>query len=1760
MYTFSKNLKRLTAFLLCALLMLGALPLQPASPQASAAHWASAHVDKLQSWGVMKGYADGSMGEDRPLTRAEMAAMLNRAFGFTRTGPIPFTDVRPGDWFYADIATAYTEGILNGTSPTKASPYQPVTREQALVLIARSLRFDQSAGEVTEFTDGREFNPWSTPYVRSAVLSGIICGLADGSFKPGRSVTRGEVAKMLSIGVGNLIHTQGEHSLGGVFGNVTINTQKVTLRDTVIAGDLYLTGGVALGDVILDNVRVLGRIVVAGGGESETGEASIILNNVEAQKLQIDPATGQYVSLRSFGATNIPETIVRSSAYIQDDVRDNTKGLRNVSLEAQDGAVFTIAGNMKDVVNRTPGSTLTVGDTGVGSVTSITVDEKAPGSHLVLDINAEVDRINLDTATDITGSGDIGHLYVSTNGSSCDILPDKVEVRPGVITQIKDMTNVDSEIAKEISSDPRLLQGYPKAKNIAPTTADGYFSVNKAGTIYWALTNAAIGPLGDADAENLISPSEYGSGLLQFGNINAEASNTEYDVRVTGMEPGGTYYLSALLVDAHGRRSPVKAQKILTPDGSVPAMTAGFPTFADRTPTRNSQNADMDFSEIVDVQATVMASKSCDLYYVLLAKGSTQPQTSEFLSGSFVDPYGFGRIHLIKNTMDSFKVNEIDLNLDDAVDRLGEVEENSEYDLYLWLTDADGSQSSQITKHTVRTKDITPPQFNLDEMVQTATQATSVRLTNSLNEAGTVYWVAVDNGAEYPVPKDGMSSTDPAFLSSDYAKLQVINGLNGFKNGKVSAKANVDFNITVSGLTKESAYDIYYVAVDTAGNYSDPVRKFSAHTLDQTPPTATQEFESCPEDSPTTPYADSTIDIVFSEDIRYKQPSGSSLPPYEDPVLLNLYNNYVQAKKTDPSSEETRIAENLFTSALRDMIVLYDYTSHKPVAERVSSDSSADWTVDYRNVQVFKEGAKLVVSFRNSADHTISALNLQSGASYYFQLKNIADESELHNPMSPTTLPTFTTVSAQVIIGNFEGGLTLKAYETTGGVIDTSKPIESNGDDDEPTDQIPIDIAFTAEPRSTSTTADGIYWDMLFWFDTSVEFELFTRVKGAVDDPWTQVGGPGKTVSISVPDNATSLRGASVIRYLGGTEFHYINEPYKAGGTGCGLNDAEDQVFEYALHFVRIGNNTTRSTFSELVNGQVTYVTGSASTLGNLANSLTTASAFDNVINNKNNVTEITMPKDLERPERQLTKQFSDGKAPQLANDTPRFEPTDNGVTATLQLDRPGTVFYVLSPVDKTTGAAVSAPSDANHSSISMDILEKYIATSGAGVTTTDGQPDSDYDSTDAGKPNGKTMTTDPGETVERYKFVYPNSLNIMNPRGTGLNSPYLKTGSQDIGIADEPLQIDGLAPETTYYFYIVTQGASGVLSEVKVYQFTTKPITRPIITLRTSGSNVTISSNIEAVVDYMIVPYSDTAMDKVIKEEIELKVPDGSGLPEPTSGPMKVYEAMGKNVTSGTESAGSWFDCYDLKDGATITKDDIADYIRTSTPNSSSILGVGTVTVSAKGSVVIQCAKDWELTPGVNYAFLVVGRSPVGSGDAFRATYPFQVTDDEAPVIDSVNNTLHATYDTTDKRWYVEGDLVLTFNEPLWYLKEGINGQQTLSKITNAKEPDPTIFVCSSNIVETISPGVSIVTTAKVDKPQQATSFTIRFSDPALNEKSPSGSSAIFFPGISDAGYNARMDNPLSVSVRVTGAPDDTPTITVVIPDAWKKPGLIIP
>lgn len=94
---------------------------------------------------IIKGYGDGELHEERPVTRAEALVMLKRAFGELPepTGhnarvAIPagsFTDIP--DWAQTELSDVFDAGIVAGTAEGIFSPDEPVTIEQMNLFIKR---------------------------------------------------------------------------------------------------------------------------------------------------------------------------------------------------------------------------------------------------------------------------------------------------------------------------------------------------------------------------------------------------------------------------------------------------------------------------------------------------------------------------------------------------------------------------------------------------------------------------------------------------------------------------------------------------------------------------------------------------------------------------------------------------------------------------------------------------------------------------------------------------------------------------------------------------------------------------------------------------------------------------------------------------------------------------------------------------------------------------------------------------------------------------------------------------------------------------------------------------------------------------------------------------------------------------------------------------------------------------------------------------------------------------------------------------------------------------------------------------------------------------------------------------------------------------------------------------------------------------------------------------------------------------------------
>jgi S-layer homology domain len=106
-------------------------------------HWAQNEINTASALGIVNGKTATSFDPEGKITRAEIAAIVVRAFDptvdFEKGTPINFTDLKSTHWAYDEIREATKVGIVSGTSKTTVSPDKSAKRAEAAVMIHRAL-------------------------------------------------------------------------------------------------------------------------------------------------------------------------------------------------------------------------------------------------------------------------------------------------------------------------------------------------------------------------------------------------------------------------------------------------------------------------------------------------------------------------------------------------------------------------------------------------------------------------------------------------------------------------------------------------------------------------------------------------------------------------------------------------------------------------------------------------------------------------------------------------------------------------------------------------------------------------------------------------------------------------------------------------------------------------------------------------------------------------------------------------------------------------------------------------------------------------------------------------------------------------------------------------------------------------------------------------------------------------------------------------------------------------------------------------------------------------------------------------------------------------------------------------------------------------------------------------------------------------------------------------------------------------------------
>ena len=230
--------------------------------------WYADAVSAAVDNGLLYGKSNTIIDPNGDMTRAEMAAIINRSFGCYKTADISqYKDVSKSKWYYKDVALAVQMGTYNGRSSSSMAPDSPITRQEAMTVVARALELDYdsySKTDLSAFSDRSEISNWALPYVRAMVGADYIHGRGK-VLAPLDNITRAEFAQIFHNIIGSYITVKGTYDKD-IKGSVLIRTDDVELKNLTVDGDLIIGCGVADGKITLDNVTVKGRLLVWGGG------------------------------------------------------------------------------------------------------------------------------------------------------------------------------------------------------------------------------------------------------------------------------------------------------------------------------------------------------------------------------------------------------------------------------------------------------------------------------------------------------------------------------------------------------------------------------------------------------------------------------------------------------------------------------------------------------------------------------------------------------------------------------------------------------------------------------------------------------------------------------------------------------------------------------------------------------------------------------------------------------------------------------------------------------------------------------------------------------------------------------------------------------------------------------------------------------------------------------------------------------------------------------------------------------------------------------------------------------------------------------------------------------------------------------------------------------------------------------------------------------------------------------------------------------
>ena len=244
----------------------------------TAGHWAESSIERWSAYGIIQG-SNGQFDPNGQLTCAQLATILAKLLKLPAAKDAGFTDNTADAWYYDAINRCAAAGILNGNGDGTVTPEAPITRERAMVMLARALGIEPiRKPDLTKYTDAAQVSAYAQGYVAALIEAGIVGGVTADELAPQDNINRASTVTILDRAIstyadkaGATVKADGKGLVLVVAENVKITNAPEGTKIVVADGATGLTvNGKSVSD---DQTYIVPKATTSSGSSSSGGHS-----------------------------------------------------------------------------------------------------------------------------------------------------------------------------------------------------------------------------------------------------------------------------------------------------------------------------------------------------------------------------------------------------------------------------------------------------------------------------------------------------------------------------------------------------------------------------------------------------------------------------------------------------------------------------------------------------------------------------------------------------------------------------------------------------------------------------------------------------------------------------------------------------------------------------------------------------------------------------------------------------------------------------------------------------------------------------------------------------------------------------------------------------------------------------------------------------------------------------------------------------------------------------------------------------------------------------------------------------------------------------------------------------------------------------------------------------------------------------------------------------------------------------------------------